>query len=295
VPNGLAAVPDAQARAVVWAALVDGVCLGTVDPRLVVDTFGRAWPSEENESVLHRIATAVLGRVIQTFLPPAEQGAARAVVAEAAAELLAASPAGSTRALLGARTLARSSADEPMLRRWAEGAGLPPGLGDDSDLRWLVVRNLATRGQVDDGFIEGVRRDDDTLAGRLGALTARASLPEAVAKEWTWEQLTANRERSNYELNALAAGFWAQDDLEVLRGYVPRYFADVPQMERWVGADALGRVATLAYPSRVVELPTAAASAAALAGTALSPAVRRSIVDADSELREALRSRAVFG
>jgi aminopeptidase N len=68
-------------------------------------------------------------------------------------------------------------------------------------------------------------------------------------------------------------------------------------MAQWVGADALGRVATLAYPARVVQQATADASAAALAagGGHLTPAVRRSIVDADSELREALRSRAVFG
>ena len=56
-----------------WVALVDGVCLATVDPRLVVETFGRAWPAEDNESVLNRVAAAVLGRIIQTFLPPAEQ------------------------------------------------------------------------------------------------------------------------------------------------------------------------------------------------------------------------------
>ncbi|TQJ49508.1 aminopeptidase N [Phycicoccus sp. SLBN-51] len=294
VPQGLATLPDPQVRAVVWAALVDGVCLGTVDPRVVVDTFGRAWPQEDNESVLNRVAGVLLGRLVPSFLPPEEQAGARAVVAQAAAELLDTSEPGSTRALLGARVLARSSADEATLRPWAERSGLPAGLERDSDFRWLVVRNLAGQGLVDRDFIERVRRDDDTLSGRLGELTARAALP-GEAKAWAWEQLTANRERSNYELNALAGGFWAGDDLETLRGFVPRYFTDVPAMAQWVGADALGRVATLAYPSRVVEPATADASAEALAGDGLTPAVRRSVVDADSELREALRSRALFG
>ena len=295
VPQGLAQVPDAQARAVLWAALVDGVCLAKVDPRLVVETFGRAWPREDNESVLNRIATAVLGRLVTTFLPPAEQPGAKAVIAAAAAELLEASEPGSTRALLGARLLARSSSDEARLRPWAEAAALPLGLEEDSDFRWLVVRNLAGHGLVDADFIEDVRREDDTLAGRLGALAARASLPGPEAKAWAWEQLTANRERSNYELNAIAAGFWSGDDVETWRAYVPRYFADVPAMAEWVGADALGRVATLAYPARMVEQATADASVATLAADSLTPAVRRSVVDADSELREALRSRAVFG
>lgn len=297
VPSGLAQVPDAQARAVLWAALVDGVCLATVDPRTVVETFGSAWPKEHNESVLNRIATAVLGRVVTTFLPQAEQSGARAVIAGAAAELLQSSEPGTTHALLAARFLARSSSDEELLRRWATGDGLPPGLDGDSDFRWLVVRNLAGRGLVDTGFVEEVRSQDDTLAGLLGSLSARAAMPGPDAKSWAWEELTANRERSNYELNALAAGFWVEDDLDILRGYVPRYFAEVPEMAQWVGADALGRVATLAYPARVVEQATADASAAALAagGGHLTPAVRRSIVDADSELREALRSRAAFG
>ena len=71
----------------------------------MVETFGRTWPREDNESVLNRLATAVLGRLVTTFLPPAEQPAAKATIAAAAAELLEASEPGSTRALLGARLL----------------------------------------------------------------------------------------------------------------------------------------------------------------------------------------------
>jgi aminopeptidase N len=292
LPDGLAQVPDAQARAVLWAALVDGVCLGTVDPRLVVRTFGAAWPHEDNESVLNRVSAAVLGRVVTTFLPPDEQPAAREVVAGAAKALLARAPQGSTTAVIAARVLARSTSDEGLLRDWAARTGLPGGLDGDSDFRWIVVRNLASRGLLDADAIEAVRRDDDTLAGRLGALAARAALPDPTSKDWAWGELTTNRARSNYELNALAGAFWSDADPEVLRPFVPRYFTEVPTLAAWVGADALGRVATLAYPHRVVEERTAQASAQALADTTLTPAVRRSIVDADSELREALRSRA---
>jgi aminopeptidase N len=73
------------------------------------------------------------------------------------------------------------------------------------------------------------------------------------AKVWAWEQITGEHGRSNYELNALAAGFWHASDQDVLRPYVARYFSDVPA------------------------------------------SVRRAMVDADSQLREALASRAAFG
>lgn len=294
LPTTLAAVPDVQARAVLWVSLIDGACLGSVDPRTVVETFGSAWPHEDNDSILNRTAGTLLGRLIPTFLPDESHDWAKAVVAEAAKAVLDRAPSGSTRALLGARTLARSSADEELLADWAGGKNLPAGLDGDSDFRWLVVRNLAGHGLVDTDQIAAFRAEDDTLQGRLGALTAAASLPTADAKDWAWRELATNRDRSNYELNALAQGFW-HGATEVLRPYVQRYFDDVPALTQWLGEDAVARVATLAYPARVVEDRTAELSAAALRRDDLTPAVRRAIVDADSQLREALRSRATFG
>jgi aminopeptidase N len=295
LPTSLASVPDAQARAVVWVALMDGVCLGRTDPRVLVETFGGAWPHEDNDSVLNRTAAGLLGRVIPTFLPRTEQDWALGVVAAAGAGLLASCRAGSTQELVAARTVARSSADEDLLRAWAVGKDLPTGLVGDSDFRWIVVRNLAAGGMLDRAGIHAVQTQDDTLQGRLGALTALAAMPTEDAKEWAWNELTTNRDRSNYELNALAQGLWHADGPELLRPYVARYFEDVPAMTAWVGEDAIARVATLAYPGRVVEDATVAASRAALAREGLSPAVRRAVVDGESELREALASRVAFG
>ncbi|MEO5983517.1 MAG: ERAP1-like C-terminal domain-containing protein, partial [Pedococcus sp.] len=288
-------VPDPQARAVVWVSLIDGVCLGTVDPRVMVRTVGQAWPHEDNASILNRSAGSLLGRIIPTFLPHDEQDAAEQVVARAAAAVLEGATPGSTRALVAARAVARTSGDEELLRAWAAGERRPAGLEEDSDFGWIVVRNLASHGLAGRDLIEATRERDDTLQGRLSALMAGASMPDAGAKAWAWAEITTNRERSNYELNALAQGFWSSGELEVLRPYAARYFSDVPAMTAWVGDDALARVASLAFPSRVVEEATADLSREALGRDDLTPAVRRGIVDAQSELGEALRSRATFG
>jgi aminopeptidase N len=155
------------------------------------------------------------------------------------------------------------------------------------------VRNLATRGLIDTAAIEGFRSKDDTLQGSLNALLCRASLPDAKAKAWAWDQLTGRHGRSNYEMNHLARGFWAAPADDLVADYVPRYFTEVPAMSGWVGEDALSRVVFLAFP-KVFTDETARLSAEALRRDDLTPAVRRSLVDADWELQEALGSRRSF-
>jgi aminopeptidase N len=62
-----------------------------------------------------------------------------------------------------------------------------------------------------------------------------------------------------------------------------------------VGEDALATVARLAYPARVVEDETARLGEDRMDRGGLTAAVRRAVVDAQSQLGEALRSRALFG
>jgi len=294
-PTELAAVPDPQARAVVWTALIDAVALAELDPRHLLVVLATAWPEETNQSIINRVGFHVANRLIPQLLPADEQGGAFAVLAKASGTMLAASEPGSSRALVAARFVASSSADEDLLRRWASGDGLPQGLEGDSDFRWVVLGNLVRRGAIGAVEVDEALQQDNTMQGNLKSLQAKASAPDSAAKAWAWDQITGEHARSNYELNALALGFWHATDQAVLRPYVARYFTDVPALSGRLAEDALARVAALAYPSRVVEPATAEQSAAALRRADLTVTVRRAIVDADSELREALASRAAFG
>jgi len=294
-PAELAAVPQAEARAVVWTALVDGVALAEIDPRHLLAVLATSWAGEGNQSIINRVGLLMTQRIIPAFLPTDEQDGASAVVATAAASMLAAAQPGSSRALVAARYVATSSADEDLLRAWAGGDRVPEGLAGDSDFRWVVLGNLARRGVIGSAELDAALDQDRTMAGNLKWLQAKASAPDTTAKVWAWDQLIGEHGRSNYELNALAAGFWHAKDHDVLRPYVARYFCDVPALSGRVGEDALARVAALAYPANLVEASTADQSAAALRGTDLTASVRRAIVDADSQLREALASRAAFG
>ncbi|HEX7535870.1 MAG TPA: aminopeptidase N [Dermatophilaceae bacterium] len=294
-PAELTAVPQTQARAVVWTALLDGVALAEIDPRHLLAVLATSWAGESNQSIINRVGLQMTQRVIPAFIPVGEQDDAFAVIATAAATMLAAAEPGSSRALVAARYVATSSADVGLLSGWAAGEQLPAGLDGDSDFRWVVLGNLARRGAVGSAGLDAALDQDRTMAGNLKWLQAMASAPGASAKAWAWDQLTGECGRSNYELNALAAGFWHASDQDVLRPYVARYFADVPALAGRVGEDALARVAALAYPGNLVEASTAEQSMAALRRDDLTASVRRAILDADSQLHEALRSRATFG
>ncbi len=294
LPVQLAQVPDAQARAVVWSALIDGVHGATVSPDAFLDVFDAAWPHETNSSILTRVAAYAEHRIVPWFVPRASQDDALERLNRDGTGLLERSGAGTTESLAAARLVAGTSDDAVLLRAWADGHGLPAGLEEDGDFRWIVVRNLASRGLIEADDIEAFRAKDDTLQGGLNALMCRASLPEADAKAWAWQQLTGREGRSNYEMIHLARGFWAAPDEELVADYVPRFFTDVPAMSGWVGEDALSRVVLVAFPKVFTE-ETARLSAETISRDDLTPAVRRSLVDADAELREALASRATFG
>ena len=254
-----------------------------------------SWAGESDQSIINRVALVMTQRIIPSFIPPDEQAGAYAVIATAAASMLAAAAPGSSRALLAARYVATCSADEELLHHWAGGEQLPQGLAGDSDFRWVVLGNLARRGAIGAAGLHVALEQDRTMGGNLKWLQAKASEPDPAAKVWAWEQLTGEHGRSNYELNALAAGFWQPSSQDILRPYVARYFADVPALSHRVGEDALARVAALAYPASLVEAATAEQSAVALGRADLTASVRRAIVDADSQLHEALASRVAFG
>ncbi|MDN5791137.1 MAG: ERAP1-like C-terminal domain-containing protein [Micrococcales bacterium] len=289
----LARVPDAQARAVLWSALIDGVHGADIAPRTFLDVFATAWPAESNSSILTRVAAYAEHRIVPFFIPRAGQEAALVGLATSARRLLDTAPERGTASLAAARLLAGTSRDESLLQRWACGSDLPAGLEEDGDFRWIVVRNLASRGLVGPSEIEVFRSKDDTLQGGLNALMCRAALPEESAKAWAWAELTGRHDRSNYEMAHLARGVWISPDDGLVAEYVPRYFTEVPAMTEWVGEDALARVVSAAFP-KVFTDDLARRSAHALRRDDLTPAVRRSLVDADAELREALESQRTF-
>ena len=296
---GLADVPDAAARAVVWVALIGAVHRAEVDPRVALDVVEAAWPREVSSSVLTRVALATTGDVVPLFLPHSEQESALARVADAAQQRLRSAAvvdgaAGDALTVTAARVWARTTADTEALRRWARGDGIPSALEGDDDFRWVVLRRLASLGELGDAEIEAAEAADRSLAGSLAALGVRAARPTRQAKERAWATLRDDEHLSNYAALAVAGAFWSAPDLDLVRPWVDEVGDLVVHMSRRMTDDALSRVATALHPTRVVEARTADATAAVLARDDLTVGVRRAFADADHVLHEALASQGRF-
>ena len=294
LPTQLPQVTEPVTRAMLWAALFDGVAEATVDPRHLVEVFVHAFPAETDASVL-AISGGYTQRAVRTMVPAAEREGLLERMAAAGRERLRTAEPATSAAWLGARVVAVCSTDAEEVRRWARGQALPEGLEADHEFRWFAVKRLAQLGALD-GEVELMEGHDGSLTGRLSALTARAAEPTPEAKQWAWEQLAGRDSgRSNYERNHLAHGFWSSGDDALLEPYVERYLTDVPALSGVLGEDALARVAQLAFPLPVATQRTADAVDRVVASGLLSAAVRRSMVDQRSVLGEVLASRERFG
>ena len=296
--GALPGIDDATTRAMIWTALAHGLARAEVAPEQILAIAEAALPAETQMPVLDVATSLALGAVVGRFLPWSERPAALAGLADLAERMLAeADGEHDPRTLAGARLLA-GTGDAGRLTPWFRGEDLPAGLDGDTPFRWRVARRLAQLDAVTIDDLDEALAADNTMSGRLGYLTARASFPDAATKAWAWEELTAapsddSPAHSNYEMNALASGFWSADDEATLAPYVERYVSDIPRMREWVGEDALARVASLAFPAALAseELDV---EVRRMLDQQLPASVRRSVVDAHATMREVIASRAVF-
>ena len=288
LPGRLGELTDPLARSVCWQALDDGVARGVVDPRLYFEVVARSWPAEDHPALFANVADDSLV-MLSRFIPDEVRPAMRADLAETARTVVEKEPAGSPRATIAARVIARTSTHEGLLRSWLTAA--PQWLRDDTDFHWMVVGNLAALGALSESELAAAEAADPTVSGHLAGLLARASVPTPEAKAWAFEQLTSQAAgHSNHALIELARGLWRSPTRALVRPFVGPFLDAIPAMTAWVGSDALTKVVRFGFPF-VVEARTIELVDAALARDDLTAGVRRAFVEWSWPVREALASR----
>ena len=171
-----------------------------------------------------------------------------------------------------------------------DGSAVPDGLVVDTELRWHLVECLAALGRLDDAAVDAEQARDDTAAGRLHALTARAAMPTAQAKERAWSQVTGDDRLSNHETDAVASGFWRPGQDDLLRPWVDRYVAELPALWDARTPQVAGTLARELFPTTLVEQDVHDRTAVLEQGD--HPAgLRRYVAEQRDDLRRALAAR----
>ncbi len=283
-------IADPLARALCWASLWDA-CR---DAELPAAAFVQAVLDGVDGEADPAVAATLLAQArTAAELYAADGGSLLDALAAASLQAARTAPAGSDLQLTRARAFAstaRGSAHPRVLRSWLDGDDVPPGLVVDTEVRWHLVECLAALGQLDDAAVDAELARDDTAAGRLHALTARAAMPTDEAKSRAWAQLTSGPALSNHETGAVAAGFWRSGQDDLLRPWVERYVAELPALWHARTPQVAGTLAQRLFPSTLVEQDAHDRTAVLEQGE--HPAgLRRFVAEQRDDLRRALAAR----
>ena len=247
-------------------------------------------PSISVLQILHQVTRRLLNMTADPQWVPA----AKQQLADAALPLLRAAEPGSDRQLAWAQLLswAAVSADQlDLLTGLLDGRAEVPGLVVDTELRWALLRRLASTGRAGDAQIDAELGRDDTDAGRRHAAACRASIPDAEHKAAAWWLLTESGELGVEGAVEVGQSFNQSEQAELLAGYADRFFTQLP-----------GIWASLSTPMRMVFgqvlFPYSAAAPgllarvdAVLAEVDLDPVFRRAVVEGRDVAEKALRAR----
>ncbi|MGC1804510.1 MAG: aminopeptidase N [Mycobacterium sp.] len=168
------------------------------------------------------------------------------------------------------------------------------GLRVDTEQRWRIVIALATAGVPDaDRLIHTQYQKDRSETGRLNAAQARAARPLAESKKALWHQLMEDKDISNSDARALAAGFAAPGQAELLAPYTARYFDSIAAVWNNRPEAVATTLVNGLYPVWDISQDGIDAANVFLAGPDVPPPLIRKIREQQADVIRAVAARAV--
>ena len=292
VAAALPGITDERAAVVIYNAIRDAVRDASLAPARALDLICGGLRSCRSDVILASLGAFAQDQLAGAYCPVAERSERVAQVHGVARQVLADSEPGSDHQLTAFRLAVRSADDLDLLRHWYRGDRLPQGLDLDPELAWEIVERSSVF--ADDSHLIAHTLDrDPTAAAHVHAARARAALPNSEAKEAAWSLLMQPSAASAHELYATGEGFFRPNQSELLKPFVPRYFAEIANTAQFRSGWPLGEVAARAYPWTAVTPDTLQLAEQTLAGE-LATALRRALVDGTDRIRRAVRSLTTF-
>ena len=282
-------LPAAVCWAAAWDMCRDGEMAARDYVRLVLGGVDSVRDISVVQTLLRQAALAV-----RKYVDPAWGADGLALMASSLRSLLLSAAPGSDHQLAYARAFAgtaTSAADLELLSGLLSGSVVLDGLAVDTDLRWTLLRRLASRGAAGEAEIDAELSGDATDAGERHAATCRAAVPTATAKRETWETLTDGK-LTIAMFRSTLLGFIEPDQRSLIEPYRPAYFAAVGDVWReWSSAMAQDFVVT-GYQVCAVDTETVAATDAYLADADPPAALRRLLIEGRDDVLRSLRNQA---
>jgi aminopeptidase N len=230
--ESIGAFTDSLARTVSWSAVLDMVQRAELSVPAFVRILVSGMSKEPAVSVL-QILHMTAARVMAVIGDPRWLPAGKQQLAAAALDLLRAAEPGSDHQLAWMQLLgwtAVTPAQLDFLAGVLDGNVVVPGLAVDTELRWTLLRRLASMRRAGDAEIDAEAALDPTDAGRRHAAAGRASIPDAEHKAAAWQLMVQSQELGHEGVAAVAAGFGQPEHADLLAPYIEQYFEALPEI-----------------------------------------------------------------
>ena len=279
-------LPAAVCWAAAWDMCRDGEMAARDYVRLVLGGVDSVRDISVVQTLLRQAAQAA-----RRFTDPAWREPGLTLMASCLRSLLLSAAPGSDHQLAYARAfagVATSAADLELLSGLLSGSVVVDGLVVDTDLRWMLLRRLVSRGAGGTAEIDAEFSSDATDAGERHAATCRATIPSADGKRETWQTLIDGK-LTIAMFRATLTGFIDPDLPELIEPYRASYFGVVGEVWRdWSTAMAQDFV-TGGYQLCAVDAETVAVTDAYLSDAAPPAALRRLLLEGRDEVLRSLR------
>ena len=294
VTESLGTIDDSLARGLCWSAAWDMLRDAELPARRYLDLVLANLGGEDQIAVVAGLLRNAESAAV-VFGDPANREPARRRLAEHALAGLRAAPGGSDLQLAYARAFAAAArGDDHLVLVRGLLADQPidgvEGLTIDTELRWALVRSMATAGPDDaPALIAAEEERDATDAGARHAAAARAAQPHEAPKAEAWSALL-DGDLPLAMMRAVMGGFRQPDQEPLLQAWTAPYFdALLPIWERR-GPDVGMSFTDMLYP---VGDGAVTMTDACLAREAAVPApIRRLLLEGRDGALRAARARA---
>lgn len=225
--NNLHDFEDSLARSIVWLSLWDMTRDGEFPAERFIETTLRLL-AREDQSTTFRYAVSYLLYTMNMFVADEHRASVKKHVAHELWNLTqSVEPASDAQfQLLTAYLSSGELGDDEFIGRVQsilDDSVKLEGLEVDNNMKWKLIRALATVNAIDEQTIEKYLAERDTTENREFALGARAALAKPEAKDWAWNESLHNESLTNMQLEEVALGISSARQ-ELADVFINKYF-----------------------------------------------------------------------